>query len=293
MLSFDTDKARISTRYSAYPFVQYAETFVYDALNRVTKISTLLPGQSTASDVDVTYNTRGDILTRSDVGTYYYTGTSGCGTGSFSDGRYAVKAITPTVDGSAVTNGKNTRYCYDLNGDMVSGDGRTITWSAFGMPAHIEKGTISIDLAYGPDRARFKRIDVNQTGTTTTYYVAGGAFEVSVAPSGLKTQRAYVAGAAVVVRSETALATWGVAQTRYFLKDHLGPLAAETDEQGVIQQSYQAFNAYAFFFALPTRVPRAGRKRALRPAPRKGSRNAPTKACRTTRCPIPIRAASS
>lgn len=58
------------------------------------------------------------------------------------------------------------------------GDGRKITWSAFGIPMHIEKGTISIDLAYGPDQALFKRIDVNQTGTTTTYYVAGGALGI-------------------------------------------------------------------------------------------------------------------
>lgn len=32
---------------------------------------------------------------------------------------------------------------------------------------------------------------------------------MSVAPSGLKTQRAYIAGSAVVVRSESAPATWG------------------------------------------------------------------------------------
>ncbi|MEZ5901356.1 MAG: hypothetical protein R3D51_17900 [Hyphomicrobiaceae bacterium] len=126
---------------------------------------------------------------------------------------------------------------------MVAGDGRTITWSAFGMPTHIEKGTNSIDLAYGPGRGRFRRTDVNQTGTTTTYYIAGGSFEVSVAQSGLKTQRAYIAGTAVVMRSESAPATWGVSQTRYLLKDHLGSLAAEADDQGVIQQSY-SFDAW-------------------------------------------------
>ncbi|MEZ5897879.1 MAG: hypothetical protein R3D51_00140 [Hyphomicrobiaceae bacterium] len=123
-------------------------------------------------------------------------------------------------------------------------------------PTHIEKGTNSIDLAYGPERGRFKRTDVNQTGTTTTYYIAGGSFEVSVAQSGLKTQRAYIAGTAVVMRSESAPATWGVSETRYFLKDHLGSLAAELDDQGVIQQSY-SFDAPCVRVA--TRVPRACR----------------------------------
>ncbi|MEZ5901341.1 MAG: hypothetical protein R3D51_17825 [Hyphomicrobiaceae bacterium] len=61
---------------------EFTENFTYDTLNRVTKVSTLLPGQSTPSDVDVTYDSRGDILTRSDVGTYAYSGTGTCGTGS-------------------------------------------------------------------------------------------------------------------------------------------------------------------------------------------------------------------
>ena len=98
----------------------------------------------------------------------------------------------------------NASYCYDLNGDMVTGDGRNVTWSAFGMPVRVEKGLNAIDITYGPDRARFKRVDTNATGTTTTYYAAGGSFEVVVGASGLATQKAYVAGVAVVSKIETA-----------------------------------------------------------------------------------------
>ena len=68
-----------------------------------------MPFGRAQADVAVTYNSRGDILTRSDVGTYAYAGTSSCGAGAFSDGPYAVKAITASVGGTAVSNGKTKR----------------------------------------------------------------------------------------------------------------------------------------------------------------------------------------
>ncbi|MBS0268483.1 MAG: hypothetical protein JSS54_05830 [Proteobacteria bacterium] len=37
-----------------------------------------------------------------------------------------------------------------------------------GMPTRVEQERRAIDIAYGPDRARFKRIDTIETGTTTT-----------------------------------------------------------------------------------------------------------------------------
>jgi hypothetical protein len=46
-------------------------------------------------------------------------------------GPHAVKAIA---------GAKTAAYCYDLNGDLTSGDGRTVVWSAFGMPTNITKG---------------------------------------------------------------------------------------------------------------------------------------------------------
>ena len=55
----------------------------------------------------------------------------------------------------------------------------TVTWSAFGMVTRVEKDLRAIDLVYGPDRARFKRVDTSETGITTTHYVAGGALSMA------------------------------------------------------------------------------------------------------------------
>lgn len=54
----------------------------------------------------------------------------------------------------------------------------------------------SIELAYGPDRARFKRIDENETGLTMTRTIAGGSYEVAITAAGTVTAKVYVGGAA-------------------------------------------------------------------------------------------------
>jgi hypothetical protein len=84
-------------------------------------------------------------------------------------GPHAVSSVNGTLVAS---------YCYDNNGNLTQGDSRTVGWTAFNMPALIQQNLRQIALTYGPDRGRFKRVDTNETGTTTTYYVAGGSHEV-------------------------------------------------------------------------------------------------------------------
>ncbi|CAA2142181.1 FG-GAP-like repeat-containing protein [Hyphomicrobium sp. ghe19] len=194
------------------------DDFTYDTLNRVTRSATTTGG--TTNTVDVAYDSLGNITSKSDVGLYTYgTGTS-CG----GPGPHAVTAVAGT---------KNTNYCYDPNGSMTSGDGRTITWSGFGMPTRVVQGLRAIDIAYGPDRARFKRIDTNETGTTTTHYVAGGTYEVMTTATGQVTRRLTIGGAVVILSTQTVPGTWQ-SQTQYLLTDHLGSLDVVTDGSGAI-----------------------------------------------------------
>ncbi|CAA2142196.1 FG-GAP-like repeat-containing protein [Hyphomicrobium sp. ghe19] len=194
------------------------DDFTYDNLNRVTRSATTTGG--TTNLVDVAYDSLGNITSKSDIGAYTYgTGTS-CG----GPGPHAVTAVAGT---------KNTNYCYDPNGSMTSGDGRTITWSGFGMPTRVVQGLRAIDITYGPDRARFKRIDTNETGTTTTHYVAGGTYEVMTTATGQVTRRLTIGGAVVILSTQTVPGTWQ-SQTQYLLTDHLGSLDVVTDGSGAI-----------------------------------------------------------
>ncbi len=86
-----------------------AESFQYDALNRVT-----------ASTVSVAYDGLGNITSKSDVGGYSYGAGSGCASG------FAGPHAVSSVNGSLVAS-----YCYDHNGSLTQGNGRTVAWTPF------------------------------------------------------------------------------------------------------------------------------------------------------------------
>lgn len=198
------------------------EDFTYDTLNRVIQVDTHLD-QSTTNTVTTTYDTLGNITYKSDVGTYTY-GQAHVACPSGHAGPHAVTTIAGT---------KNATYCYDENGNMVSGDGRSVTYSAFDKPTYIVKGASAVAITYGPDRARFRRVDTSASGTTTTHYVGGKVFEEIWRPDGTVEKKAYIGDFAVV--TETVYTSQPTTiQTDYLLRDHLGSLDVITDELGIV-----------------------------------------------------------
>ena len=96
------------------------EEFTYDDLNRLK--TTRITGEASAN-VDTTYDARGNILSKSGAGAYAYGATSN-----------RLVSVTPS-GGTAVT------YAYDSNGNLTSGDGRTLSYTSFDKPHTIAKGT--------------------------------------------------------------------------------------------------------------------------------------------------------
>ena len=72
---------------------------------------------------------------------------SGCGVTA---GKHAVTTIAGT---------KNATYCYVLNGNMVSGGGRSIAYTSYDLPQTITRGFSTVTFSYGPERERYKRVD--------------------------------------------------------------------------------------------------------------------------------------
>ena len=130
---------------------QRRESFGYDSLNRVTD-STLIDtvSQAQLGTKSFSYDTIGNITYKSDVGTYVY-GENGAGP-------------------HAVTTAGGSTYFYDLNGNMISGAGRTVTWSAFNKPMSIANAQSTLTFVYGPNRARIQQVKTQ--GTT----MRGSAF---------------------------------------------------------------------------------------------------------------------
>jgi YD repeat-containing protein len=150
--SCDGNTANYSYSWDTYAnLVQRADTlnnvtenFCYDALNRLTNYG--INGSScttgnTNSVKTVGYDALGDILTKSDVGTYTYP-TAGSALPhavssiNTSTGCTLVAPEAPcTVGGTA-----NPAYTYDANGNMLTGAGRTVTYTAANMTHTVNQG---------------------------------------------------------------------------------------------------------------------------------------------------------
>lgn len=179
------------------------ETILYDDLNRLLHIDEKLSGSSVTRR-SLSYNANGNILSKWDVGAYDYGGTCG-----------GVKAGP-----NAVTRAGNDTYCYDRNGNMLSGGGRSVEWTSYGLPKRFSRGLTRVDFVYGPDRSRIQRIDDQGGEITRTTYV--GAYERVIKPGGAREDRYYVAGAVVTVENGNLAAP----KERYMLRDHLGSVVA-------------------------------------------------------------------
>ncbi|UTW45819.1 VCBS repeat-containing protein [bacterium SCSIO 12696] len=200
------------------------ENFGYDDLNRLTSYQVV--GQAAKT---VQYDALGNILYKSDVGTYSY------GTGNNSGaGDAGVHAVTQITGAEAAT------YSYDDNGNNLSGDGRTIVYSTFDKPLTISKGSHTTGFQYGPDRARYKRTDTNSSGTKTTLYVGNTEWITQI--NGDKEIKRHLGGTLITLKLNSTEQLQSV-DTHYQYHDHLGSLDVITDETGAIVQE-MSFDAW-------------------------------------------------
>ncbi|MDQ7050757.1 MAG: RHS repeat-associated core domain-containing protein [Enterobacterales bacterium] len=181
------------------------EVFTYDDLNRIKTVNGV-------NQVD--YDYRGNISWKKNKGSYTY--------GSSCQG--------VTAGAHAVTQAGSASYCYDLNGNMTSGDGRSIEYAIFDKATRISRGGHTTEFAYSASRSRYKRIDTSSAGVTTTFYL--GSVEFIQKPTGETFYRRTVPGAVIEVPST------GVNKVSYLHKDHLGSTDVITDSNGITLSEY-------------------------------------------------------
>jgi len=153
------------------------------------------------------------------VGNYSY--------GAGSAGPHAVTSVSGSVAST---------YNYNANGDMTSGNGRTVTWSPMGKPTQMARGSNTVNIVYGPDRSRIERRDTKSGITSTTTYVQG-LFEKVVEP-GETSYRFYVGSLAIVTQSTTQGTS-----TAYPLRDHQESVVGQMDAGGSPVE-YLNYNAW-------------------------------------------------
>ena len=179
----------------------------------------------------LTYSPIGNILSKSDLGTYAYA----------APGSPLPHAVT-SISGSTL----NTTFTYDPNGNQTGGLGRTVSWTASNRPASITQGTNTISFGYDVDHQRVMQIAPDGT----TLYI--NAFGVSTELFGAGTSAARWTDYLSVGNAKVGMRIINIAaetiSTRYFHTDHLGSISVITDENGVVLErlSYDAWGKRRF-----------------------------------------------
>ncbi len=186
------------------------ENFHYDGINRL--IVSQLGDGSHRKQYD--YDALGNLTFKTGVGTYDYT-----------NGR--PHAVSNTSIGSK-------QYQYDDNGNMMSGDGRTITWSPYNKPIKIEKDGVqtATQFDYGANRNRIRQVNDQKI----IYYV-NGLFEQEYDGT-TTTDVHYIKAGGSTIAIVKSKGTNDPLETRYLHKDHLGGIESITNEQGNLVQQF-------------------------------------------------------
>ena len=187
------------------------EDFRYDSLNR------LVYAESNHGNLTLSYDALGNIRFKSPIGSYRYDGEQ----------PHAVTEVT----------GIEGKFEYDANGNLISGAGRSISYTSFNKPTRIERGDEKSTFAYAPDQSILRHVSEKDGERKETLYV-DPLFEV-VAEEGKTTNRhmVQVAGRTLAVYS-TVEQPSGASELRYLHHDHLGSVEAVTDKHGTVVERF-------------------------------------------------------
>lgn len=210
-----------------------AETFEYDALNRLTK-ATVDDGTTTTA-VDYDYDGLGNLTDKTDLstvtGALKYDQASSVGP----------HALTKLDTGSSTIN-----FGYDANGNMTSGSPtggtRSITYTSYDKALKITKGSVTREFAYGADRSRYEQVHNDGSVVTTTTYV-GGLYTLETNDNNsdeIHRHRIFANGQVVALHVDTDDGTPST-ETKYLHRDHLGSVTSIVDDSGIESLSYDPF----------------------------------------------------
>jgi RHS repeat-associated protein len=197
------------------------EEFFYDNLYRLDSST-----RNGTPNLDMAYDKMGNILSKSDVGSYTYHSTS---------------------KHQLVSTSNGWLFGYDANGNMTSGRNSNIAWTSFNYPSCVTTGAacdanaaMYSKFSYTPERAYWKQESkFSGGGEAQTIYINGMLEKVSTS-GGTDYKHFIRTPAATIIVSRRAD---GQNLTWYNLDDHLGSSAVITTSAGAVQVSlsYDAF----------------------------------------------------
>lgn len=185
----------------------------YDGFHRLLSEG---PGAGTPGNANFQYDALGRMTYNSRVGYYTYPGSG---------------QLHPHAPLAVAGNS----YSYDLNGNLESGNSRSIVWNADNRVASVALPSLpATQFEYGGDGSRIKKT----FGTTTVLYPLGDDYEVTVGGSPVK----YIQVPGLGTIAKRIWQGSGI-QTFWLHADRLSSLHATTDASGnqVLRRTYSAY----------------------------------------------------
>ncbi len=214
--------------------LQNYELFTYDDLHRLTRSERIYSSTNRPNDVvDYSYDSVGNITAKTD----YVNGSLTYGNASRNLGGNAGPNAVRTVNRIV---GGTTNYSYDNNGNMLSGDDRTMTYNEFNKPLTVARSGVTSAFSYGADLLRYKQVKTGLPGGTQTTYHVDRHLEIE--KQGTRTTyRHYLDGIAILNKESIGSSTqWTLG---FHLKDRLGSVVTLTDQDATVleHRSYDPF----------------------------------------------------
>ncbi len=199
------------------------ETFTYDALNRLISATV---SASIAPQKLFSYDPIGNLLSKSDVGTYTYP-LAGAAL------PHAVSAVAGTI---------NSTFTYDPNGNQTAGLGRSISYTSYNKPSAITQGSSTLRFFHDMDHQRIYQ----QAPEGNTLYFDAFGVHAELFTSGTSAWHDYISGGGGIVAMRAL--SGSTVTTRYFHTDNLGSIAVITDGTGnvVERDDYDAWGKRRF-----------------------------------------------
>ena len=191
----------------------FQEAFHYDAMNRIDSSSVL--GQPAQS---FTYDNVGNLRSKTGVGSYTYP-------------PQGANSIRPHAVQSTSSQGG---FVYDVNGNLITGAGRTMTWTSFDMPSTITGTGASASFVYGPEHQRVRQ---NRGDGSTVVYA--GAQEVESKGGQVTVKTYWPNGIGVEIDRPNVPAT----ELNWTHTDRLGSPVALSGENGALREKL-AYDAW-------------------------------------------------
>jgi RHS repeat-associated protein len=239
------------------------DTYSHDNLHRLIQWVDQTPAMSSAYTVQYSYDGTGNLIQRSDRGTYTNgVVNSACPTGYTTAPKHGLTLISrPAFNGMAAST---TAQCYDANGSLgkVIQDGVTIRehgWTSFRQPSYINwdgSGSSNrLEWLYGTG---FQRVqETKLSGTVGNWTIQsktiqlhpdhqnGLFFEQTIPTSGTIENRHYLMtpvgtiGMIVTNGDTTSSTSTQNAQIRYWHQDHLGSINALSNDSGTVLERFR------------------------------------------------------